>query len=147
VVDVIGNIYDAAPDEKLWVDISGAIAAAFERAEHRASTARHASRRYQSALNDQELRCDGDRVLCLVLLAVHPWVERALKLDPSTVFANKDLIDENDLIKSEIYNDLCRPLGIFHLVGALFPVGNGAFGELAFIVRATRRRSRNLTKR
>jgi DNA-binding CsgD family transcriptional regulator len=130
LVAVIGNIYDAALDEKLWADASPAIAATFDAP----STSLQLRHMHTGVLERLSMTKNYDAKSIAAYVSHYwqhdPWVKGALKFDLSTVLANKDFIDEADLINSEIYQDFARPLGVFHSVGALFPVGNGEFGAI-----------------
>jgi DNA-binding CsgD family transcriptional regulator len=69
----------------------------------------------------------------------NPWAQQQYvayfhKLDPFTngwraigtpgIFFGRELVDPKVLLKSEIYNDYCRGLGIFHTLGAGVDVGS-----------------------
>jgi DNA-binding CsgD family transcriptional regulator len=130
VVDVIGNIYDAALDEKLWSHISPAVAAALD-----ATSASLQLRDVHNGVVDRLSMTKNYDAKAIAAYLAHywqhdPWIEGALKFDPSTVLVNKDLVDESRLINSEFYNEYARPLGVFYLVGARFPVGNGEHGVI-----------------
>ncbi len=130
MVDVIGNIYDAALDEKLWPDISPAVAAALD-----APSASLQLRDVHNGVVDRlSMTKNYDAKAIASYLSYYwqhdPWVEGARKFDLSTVLVNKDLVDESRLINSEFYHQYARPLGVFYLVGARFPVGNGEHGVI-----------------
>ncbi len=128
MLDIVGNIYDAALDEKLWAGISPAIALMFGAP----STQLQLRDTRTGAIDRLSMTKNYDAKAIALYLSYYwqhdPWVNGALKFDPSTVVANKDYIDESRLINSEFYHDYARHYGVFHVVGAVFPVGPGELG-------------------
>jgi len=130
VLALIGSIYDAVGDEKLWADISPAIAAICD-----APSAQLQLRDVRTGFVGRVSMTKNYDAKSIASYASYywqydPWVNGGRKFGLSTVLANKDFIDEADLINSEIYQEYARPLGIFYLVGALFPIGDGEVGAI-----------------
>jgi DNA-binding CsgD family transcriptional regulator len=51
------------------------------------------------------------------------WANRASQLGMSRVFASKDLIADEEMERSEWYQDWARKLDFFYVIGTVFPVG------------------------
>lgn len=127
---LISHLYDAAIDDALW---SGA---ATRIAETLGST---------SAV--LKLHGDGARVSlleCTDNLMVSEreqawaddwhrrdlWVERSVAHGMSRVVTDEDLVTREEQERSGFYQEWLRRLGIYHLLGAVFPAADGAIGVL-----------------
>lgn len=133
LLDLIGKIYDAALDEKLWATVSPAIAAAFDAP----SAALQLRDTHTGAVNLLSLTENYDAKSMASYEAYFgekdPWVLGALRVNMATAVTTQDLMDPKELLNSEFYHDWCRPLGLFNLVGALLPVDRGEFAGLGII--------------
>jgi DNA-binding CsgD family transcriptional regulator/PAS domain-containing protein len=49
---------------------------------------------------------------------------------PAQVFTGTELIENREFKETELYHDYARKVGIFHLIGTLFPIGPGEIGAL-----------------
>lgn len=130
VLDLIGQVYDAALDERLWPHLAPRIAETF------AATS--------TALHTRDIRRGSVDLLGLTenfrpeYLASYEeyyaprdvWVERALKVGPARIVASKDLIADPELERTEIYNDWFRLLDIYYVVGSVFPVAGDEIGVI-----------------
>lgn len=58
--------------------------------------------------------------------AKDPCVTEARKIGIGTPVLSQDMIAPEVFLNSEVYNDYSRRIGVFHLVGAMLPVGSGA---------------------
>lgn len=127
--DLIGHLYDAAIDERLWTGIAPRIAAAFD------ST---------SAVLKMQGGDDVDLLDTTQNLVVTPgdqslaehwhrndlWVERSIAFGMSRVITSDDLVSPDEMKRNGFYQDWLRQLGIHHMVGAVFPAGHGRVGVL-----------------
>lgn len=56
------------------------------------------------------------------------WVERALALNTSGIVTSAQLMPEREFERSGYYQDWNRHLGVYHMMGTVFPVGPRASG-------------------
>jgi DNA-binding CsgD family transcriptional regulator len=54
--------------------------------------------------------------------AIDPWVGRAPKPGHGKPMTGQELISDEELSGTEFYNDFCRPIEVFHVLGAMVPV-------------------------
>ncbi|MGH7057804.1 MAG: helix-turn-helix transcriptional regulator [Acetobacteraceae bacterium] len=122
ILDLIGLVYDAALDEKLWPSVAPRIAHAFD------------SR--SAVVQSRDLRDGRVEVLTATenfdpaSLASYAsyygqrdvWLERAAAMRSTEVLASKDLISDRELERTEFYQDFPRTRSAFYVVGAGFPI-------------------------
>lgn len=53
------------------------------------------------------------------------WAQRAARFESSYIFSNQELLADGLLVKTEFYQDWCRPLDIFRVMGSVFDVAEG----------------------
>jgi DNA-binding CsgD family transcriptional regulator/PAS domain-containing protein len=58
------------------------------------------------------------------------WVERSAQLDLGQVFTSQSLMSDAQFERTSFYQDWTRQLGIYHMVGVLFPTAHGETGVL-----------------
>jgi DNA-binding CsgD family transcriptional regulator len=58
------------------------------------------------------------------------WVNRAVARSVETIFTDRDLVTPREQRESGFYQEWLRELDIYHVVGTLFPVGDGELGVL-----------------
>lgn len=128
--------YDAAVGTREWGGMAQALATAFD--------ADSAILKFQGGAAVELLQqtenfavCDRDPDWTEHWHRNDLWVERALALKPSGVFSSQQLLDPSDYERSGFYQDWNRPLGIFHMVGSVFPV----MGELNGVIGIHRPRA------
>ncbi len=121
--------YDAAMGAREWGGVAQALAAAFD--------ADSAILKFQGGAavelleqTDNFAVCDRDPAWTEHWHRNDLWVERAMALKPSGVFSSQQLLDQSDYERSGFYQDWNRPLGIFHLVGSVFPVAGERSGVI-----------------
>ncbi|HEY5211089.1 MAG TPA: helix-turn-helix transcriptional regulator [Stellaceae bacterium] len=133
LLELIGKVYDAALDEKLWITVSLEIAATFDAP----STALQLRDIRNGTVNLLSVSKNYDAKSLMSYESYYaprdPWVLGASRLDMSTVITTQELMEPADLERSEFYNDWCRPLGLFHLVGALLRIDEGEIAALGII--------------
>ncbi len=130
ILDLIGEVYDAALDETLWPSLAPKIANTFGSASAQIQV-RHleAGRVERLALTDNYKGHDLQAYESYYA-ARDVWVARAAALGMSGVVASKDLISDAEFEQSEIYQDWARSLGIFYVVGAVFRISDDQLGVL-----------------
>jgi len=126
---LIGRLYDASVDSAQWTGIAPEIAEAFG--------SDSAVLKFHSGANVQLLECTDNLQVPDVRRdwASHwhqndLWVERAVARSVSTIFTDRDLVTPRERDESGFYQEWLRELDIFHVVGTLFPAGEGTLGVL-----------------
>ncbi len=125
--DLIGHLYDAAVDERLWIGIAPRIASTFDSTS--AVLKMHGS-------DDVELLDTTENLVVppgAQSLAKHwhrndLWVERSIALGMSRVITSDDLVSPAETKRSGFYQDWLRQLEIHHMVGAVFRTGRDRTG-------------------
>lgn len=127
---LIAHLYDAAIDHTLW-----------------AGTAIRIAENFGSISTVVKLHGDGERVSlleCTDNLVVSGqeqawadawhrkdlWVERSVIYGMSRVITDEDLVTPEERASSGFYQEWLRHLGIYHMVGAVFPAADGDIGVL-----------------
>ncbi|HEX4111110.1 MAG TPA: helix-turn-helix transcriptional regulator [Stellaceae bacterium] len=122
MLDLVGKVYDAALDERLWSSLAPRIAETFDAP----STALQLRDTRNGAVKLLGLTKNYDSSFLASYESYYAqrdvWVDRAVDVGLSTVVASKDLIEDREFERTEIYNDWCRHLDVFYLVGAVLPV-------------------------
>lgn len=128
--------YDAAVGAREWGGMAQALAAAFD--------ADSAILKFQGGEAVELLEqtdnfevCDKDPAWTEHWHRNDLWVERAMALKPPGVLSSQQLLDPSDYERSGFYQDWNRPLGIYHMVGSVFPVA----GERSGVIGIHRARS------
>jgi DNA-binding CsgD family transcriptional regulator/PAS domain-containing protein len=119
---LIGRVYDAALDDTLWPALAPEIARTF-------GSISTALQLRNTRDGNVELLSLTDN-LDLPLMADYrshywrhdQWANRAAELGMSRVFASKDLISDAALARTEYCQDWLRRLGVFYVVGSVFPI-------------------------
>ncbi|MBI0327659.1 helix-turn-helix transcriptional regulator [Burkholderia plantarii] len=126
---LVGQLYDASLDGRQWAGMASGIAAAFN--------GNSAVLKLHDAANVQLLETTDNLKVPQARLdwATHwhqndLWVHRAVARSVETIFTDRDLVTSREQRESGFYQEWLRELDIYHVVGTLFPVGNGALGVL-----------------
>jgi DNA-binding CsgD family transcriptional regulator len=136
VIGLVGEIYDAVFDASLWHAMAPKVAGAFDASSSglavrfgaqdplRMSWAtdnftNRLARDYESHYHKQDV-----------------WAIRGANTEMSKVFVGHELIANNELANSEFYQDYCRELDVFHLVGSVIALGGG--GAATFGIHRTK---------
>src|SRR3546814_19256465 len=125
--DLIGHLYDAAIDERLWMGIAPRIASAFDSTS--AVLKMHGG-------DDVDLLDTTDNLVVAPSgqsLAEHwhrndLWVERSIAFGMSRVITSDDLVSPAETKRTGFYQDWLRQPGIYHMVGAVFSAGRDRVG-------------------
>jgi DNA-binding CsgD family transcriptional regulator len=127
--DLIGQVYDAALDPTLWAGVGSGIA----RALNSASTAlvvQNSREHPQWLSRTANLADDAARQYEAHYHKLDEWALRAARKGTSRIFIGQELISDADFVRTEFYNDWCRKVEGFHVVGSVFSVANGTIGLL-----------------
>ena len=130
--ELIGQIYDAAQDETLWPGLGPAIARAFEST----STAlRLRDRRTgEGPLLAWTENMKPSEAAMEQYQLYHWWRDiffhRGRQMGMSQVYLRRDLISDRDLERTEFYFERLSKIGVFDMVGTVFPVADGVISSL-----------------
>jgi DNA-binding CsgD family transcriptional regulator len=127
---LIGLVYDAAVDPRLWAGLAGNIAQTFGSTSTVLKTHGPDERVQLLEVTDNLLVPRKDQAWADHWHRNDIWVERSLAFGMSRVITNLDLIPNAEYEKSGFYQDWNRHLGIYHLIGAVFPVDQHTVGVL-----------------
>lgn len=128
LVNLIGQLYDAALDETLWPAVAPAIAAVFEAPGTVLFTAENGVAQFVSRtanLDDKAAAEYRDH-----FHRVDVWAQGGIRQGPGTVLLGQEIIDPAVYTETEIWRDWARKVGNFHLVGAAFAVTSSEVGLL-----------------
>lgn len=128
--DLIGHLYDAAVDARLWRGMAGRIADAFD------STSTVV--KFHGAGGDVDLLETTDNMIVPAqrrdwLEDWHRrdlWVERSIAYGMDRIVTDDMLVTPDEQRNSGFYGEWLATFDIFHLVGAAFTLGEGAVGVL-----------------
>lgn len=137
---LIDRVYDAAVDDSAWSGLGDQIARTFGSSS--------------AVLKVQDSKEKVHLVDMTPNLIVDPkqqdwaehwhrndlWVEKSVAFGMSKIVTNRDLVPDDDFERTDFYGDWVRHLDIYHMIGAVFPVGEDTIGILG-IHRPDRARS------
>ena len=126
ILDLIGRVYDAALDETLWPGLASQIAQTFNYPSTVVQLRSMQNGGVEPLTATANLGPDGLQAYVSHYGECDVWLQRAAATHATGVLASKDLITDQELERTEFYQDLLRTLEIFHVVGAAFPVENDA---------------------
>lgn len=126
ILDLIGQVYDAALDERLWPGLAPRIARTFD-----SSSAVIQSRDLRDGRVEVLTTTENFDQASLESYASYygrrdVWLERAAAMRSTEVLASKDLISDQELERTEFYQDFLRTRSAFYVVGAGFPIEGGS---------------------
>ncbi|MFM2087384.1 MAG: hypothetical protein RLZZ237_2253 [Pseudomonadota bacterium] len=121
---LIGRLYEAALDDGLWQTLCRDIASAFG----------GASDTVVILENDGAARLlNPSSHFSLATLGAYEayywqhdiWAKKACQLGVGQVHSGAEHISARELERTEFYADFCRPNGLYHVIGAVLPLGHG----------------------
>ncbi|MBE9607663.1 helix-turn-helix transcriptional regulator [Acetobacteraceae bacterium H6797] len=128
--ELIGQLYEAAADDQLWSGMAGRIAAAF-------NSTSTVVKLHGGRGGFQLLESTGNLAVpeSLQSWAEHwhrhdLWVERSISVGINRIVTSDDLVTPEEQMRSGFYQEWLAGLDIHHMVGAVFPCGNGAVGVI-----------------
>lgn len=128
--DLIGHLYDAAVDARLWQGTAGKIAKAFD------STSTVV--KFHGTAGDVELLETTNNLVVAETRREWAeewhrhdlWVERSVAHGLDKIVTDAMLVTPEEQRNSGFYREWLGALDIFHMVGAAFTIGEGAVGVL-----------------
>jgi DNA-binding CsgD family transcriptional regulator len=125
---LIDNVYEAALDEKHWQNLAQQIARTFQSSSTSLLTQVGSESKLLS-VTENVAKAMGDYQDYYWQKDV--WVERAPPLvGISQVGTSRDMISDSEFEETEFYRDWCRHLGVFYVMGGVFPTGPKQLGVL-----------------
>jgi DNA-binding CsgD family transcriptional regulator/PAS domain-containing protein len=127
---LIGHLYDAAGNAALWKGVAARIAETFESSS--AVVKLHGgSGRFQLLDSTQNLIAPaGKQEWVDEWHRRDLWVERSVAFGMERVVTSDDLVTPEEQRRSGFYQEWLKALDIHHMVGVVFPGGEGAVGVL-----------------
>lgn len=123
---LVERLYDAALNPEGWRGMAADLAHAFNsgscKFQFQDLQRTHAS--VLCATSNYDARSNADYES--YYFAKDPCVTEARKIGVGTPILSHEMIAPEIFLNSEVYNDYSRRIGVFYLVGAMLPVGNGA---------------------
>jgi hypothetical protein len=130
LIDLIGRIYDAALDDTGWPELVASAASAFDAVSCSLQLRHGETGRVERLGQTSNYSADVIRDYIAYFHERDEWVNRARSKGMGQVYGSDDLIGEDEFIRTEHYNDFCRRLGIFYLLGSIVPVDTHRFGVI-----------------
>ncbi len=127
---LIAHLYDAAVDDALWTGTAARIAGTF-------GSASAVLKLHGDDTRVDLLECTENLV---VPERLRPWaedwhrrdlwVQRSVAHGMSRIITDQDLVTRDEQARSGFYREWLHDLGIYHMVGAVFPVAKGSTGVI-----------------
>jgi DNA-binding CsgD family transcriptional regulator len=127
---VISLLYDAALDDAQWAGVASAIARAFDATSGVLKTCGGPRGPKLASVTDNLRVAPNEQAWADYWHRNDLWVEHSARLHPGEVFTSQSLMPDTQFERTGFYQDWTRRLDIYHMVGVLFPVGNGETGVL-----------------
>jgi DNA-binding CsgD family transcriptional regulator len=122
VMNLVGQVYDAALDERLWPSLGSQIAAAFEASSTAIQTRLVHSGTTKILTRTANITEEMDRTYCEYYCKHDLWYHRAQRFGIGEIFTSNGLVSDNELAHSEFFADWLRHAEQFYIVGSLFAV-------------------------
>jgi PAS domain-containing protein len=120
VLELIGHVYDAALDEKLWPGLAPQIAATFDSPSTALFTLSGSSASYLSCTANQTEAMRREYVEYYHRTDV--WVAGGARHGLGEVVVGQQILPDRELEETEFYRDYVRRTEVFHLIGSVIPV-------------------------
>jgi DNA-binding CsgD family transcriptional regulator len=127
---VVSLMYDAALDPRLWRGLADKVANTFNSTSTVVKTHGVNEQVQLVEVTKNLVTAPKDRTWADHWHKRDLWVERSLAFGMSRVITDRDLLTKAQYEKSGFYQDWNRRLGIYHLVGAVFPIDQQTVGVL-----------------
>lgn len=127
---VVSLMYDAALDPRLWRGLADKVANTFNSTSTVVKTHGVDDQVQLVEVTKNLVTAPRDRAWADHWHKHDLWVERSLTFGMSRVITDRDLLTTAQYEKSGFYQDWNRRLGIYHLVGAVFPIDQQTVGVL-----------------
>ncbi|MGZ5153393.1 MAG: helix-turn-helix transcriptional regulator [Burkholderiales bacterium] len=127
---LVNLVYDAALDDQLWNGLAPKIAEAFKSTSTVLKTHGTGDQVQLVEVTDNLIIEGKDKAWADHWHRNDLWVERSVAFGMSRIITSQDLASDAEFERSEFYHDWTRHLDIYHMVGAVFPVGQNTVGVL-----------------
>jgi DNA-binding CsgD family transcriptional regulator/PAS domain-containing protein len=127
---IIGSLYDTALEPEAWASLGPRLAAVFEAASFLVYVQRpHAplAELFETNWPSQALADYAAHYF-----AVDCWRTEGFRQPQMRPVIGDRVVPEQDFVKSEVYADLARPMGLHHMLGEWAVHGDGALCSVAF---------------
>ncbi|HEX2827706.1 MAG TPA: helix-turn-helix transcriptional regulator [Burkholderiales bacterium] len=127
---LINRLYDAAIDESLWTGMAAEIATAF-RSTSAVLKAHGAGNHIELVEVTENLAVpQKDTAWADHWHKNDLWVERSAAFGLNRVVTSDHLLPDAEFAKTGFYQDWVRRLGIYHMIGAVFPLARDTMGVI-----------------
>lgn len=120
-------LYDAAVDARAWYGVAPALATAFS-ADSAVFKLHGNTGVYLLEMTDNLHTDSRDQAWADHWHRNDLWVERTLALNTSGIVTSQQLLPDAEFESSGYYQDWNRRLGVYHMIGSVFPVAAGLDG-------------------
>ena len=129
LLELVGQVYDAVLDERLWAGLAPAIASTFDST----STALHLRNLRKGTVQELTVTANLEGSLWDSYRAHYHkhdiWVRRGAAIGLSRVVTSKDLASDAELQRTEFY-DFLRQTDTFYIVGSVLPISKQEIAAL-----------------
>jgi DNA-binding CsgD family transcriptional regulator len=127
---IIGSVYDAALEPEAWASLGPKLGVLFEAA----SFLVYVQRPHAPLAELFETNWPGQALADYAAhyFAVDCWRTEGFRQPQMSPVIGDRVVPEKDFVKSEVYADLARPLGLRHMLGEWAVHGDGALCSVAF---------------
>jgi DNA-binding CsgD family transcriptional regulator len=130
IAEFIGHVYEAATDSALWPSLAAKLAKVIDSPSAQLSI--------QSPRLGEVNRLTQTANYSPVAIESHRkyyykhdvWVAQARKLGMTKILSSMNLIADEELERSEFYQDFLKKIDVFYVVGTVFPIADGELGVL-----------------
>jgi DNA-binding CsgD family transcriptional regulator len=129
ILELVGGIYEAALDPSRLatmgeavqraLDIESSIHFVSEKSTGRMLQLLSASENFDAAAQEDYANYYHER---------NEWFKRAVHREPPYVARGEELLDYRDFDRTEFCADWCRRVGIYHMIGCVYPIADGVVG-------------------
>jgi DNA-binding CsgD family transcriptional regulator len=130
LIDFIGRIYDAALNEELWPGVAPRLAHLFDSPSAALQIKDAASGSVEIISSTSNLNPSAMEEYRKYYCNIDIWHKRAAAVGLSRVLASDDLIADSELERTEFWQDWCRKIDQFYIVGSVLSLGGGAGAAL-----------------
>jgi DNA-binding CsgD family transcriptional regulator/PAS domain-containing protein len=128
--DLIGRLYDAAIDARLWIGLAASLASVLD--SNSTVVKLHGADSSVELLENTEnlVVPERERDWAEHWHRNDLWVERTVAHGPSRIVTGEDLITPDEMRNSAFYQEWLHHLDIHHVIGGVFPTGDDRIAVL-----------------
>lgn len=127
---LIEHLYEAAIDSALWPGTASRIAEAFGSISTVVKLHTNGAQVNLLECTDNLVVSEREQAWANEWHRRDLWVERSVACGMSCVITDEHLVTREEQLHSGFYQEWLCHLGIYHMLGAVFPAGDGAIGVL-----------------